>query len=235
MTHYNRYTLLIAPSKTLKQPKDPLPYRLAQFTDKEANIRKILATYSKETLQTMMTLSVSLSDKVFEMYQNTYSKSQAIHTFTGSVFTHIQPKSIDWDQPKHDLRIACALYGILHPLDGITPYRLDLTMPFEIDLISYHRKDVTQALNDLNQPILNLASSEYTQLVLQEDLKVPWIDVKFIEANGSVKSTYAKIMRGKFIHALMTQDRAPHELQFEDYKLNDHASDTHALVFQRKD
>jgi cytoplasmic iron level regulating protein YaaA (DUF328/UPF0246 family) len=105
---------------------------------------------------------------------------------------------------KH-LRILSALYGILRPLDIISPYRLDMNSKLIPDLYGYWKdKLVNPALKLLEENdylLINLASVEYYKML---DLKALPKQTRIItpifqqEKNGKLttNSLYAKQARG---------------------------------------
>lgn len=107
----------------------------------------------------------------------------AVAAFRGDAYLGLRAegwdlKSLTWAQ-RH-LRILSGLYGLLRPLDGIQPYRLDmgaaLTMGRGQKLKSYWRKhlnsllaeDVLAGAKDKLKPLLlDLASAEYGSVVCE--------------------------------------------------------------------
>ena len=92
---------------------------------------------------------------------------------------------------KH-LFILSALYGALRPLDGVSPYRLEMQAKFcpqpGTDLYAFWRPRLTTALlagareagDACDKPLLiNLASAEYAKAV--DKTQFTWLDVRFLE------------------------------------------------------
>ena len=73
-------------------------------------------------------------------------------------FNHIQ----------NHLRILSAFYGVLKPMDGVTPYRLEMKAKAEIEdtknLYDYWGERLYRSVLDDSRIIINLASKEYSYI-----------------------------------------------------------------------
>ena len=65
-----------------------------------------------------------------------------------------------------NLRILSGFYGILKPLDGVVPYRLEMQSKFinykNKDLYEYWADKIANSLFEETNLIINLASKEYS-------------------------------------------------------------------------
>ena len=68
-----------------------------------------------------------------------------------------------------NLRILSGFYGILKPLDGVVPYRLEMQSKFinykNKDLYEYWADKIANSLFEETNLIINLASKEYSKCV----------------------------------------------------------------------
>ena len=105
------------------------------------------------------------------------------------------------------LRILSAFYGVLKPMDGVTPYRLEMQAKASIggykDLYDLWGKRIYDAVRDDSGIIINLASKEYSKCLekylSKDDI---YITVNFCEKSGDrlvTKGTYAKMARGEMV------------------------------------
>ena len=94
------------------------------------------------------------------------------------------------------LYIISGFYGLLKPLDAITPYRLEMQTKCPFSLYDFWKDDLS---NQIDEPILNLASEEYAKTIRKYK---PLIDVRFVEENGKEKGVYAKMARGAMVRYL---------------------------------
>jgi len=105
-----------------------------------------------------------------------------------------------------NLLILSGLHGLLRPFDRIEPYRLEMAQrgaaPNGQSLYAFWRAPIEKCLlKQLNKDelILNLASSEYSDVVQDERLRARFITPHFVEQkNGQLKtvSVFSKQARG---------------------------------------
>ena len=142
----------------------------------------------------------------------------ALFLFQGDVYQGLEAKT--WSQ-KHiqfaqsHLAILSGLYGLLKPLDGIQPYRLEMGVrmanPCGETLYDFWHEAVTSEINtQLSQhehPVLiNLASIEYFKVIDVKKIKYPILTINFYERkNNQVKmiGIYSKKARGVMAKYIM--------------------------------
>jgi cytoplasmic iron level regulating protein YaaA (DUF328/UPF0246 family) len=162
---------------------------------------------------------MSISDQLAVLNVNRYADwhpdhgaaRQAVMSFDGDVYTGLAARTLDaagLDYVQSRVRILSGLYGVLRPLDGMHPYRLEmgtrLANPRGKDLYAYWGETVTGALNDdlaaaRATALVNLASEEYFRSVKPKLLDAPVIVPVFEDwKNGKYKiiSFFAKRARG---------------------------------------
>jgi hypothetical protein len=127
-------------------------------------------------------------------------------TYAGLEARRMEPDTLRWAQGH--LRILSGLYGLLRPLDGIQPYRLEmgarLANPKGADLYAYWGVKIAKALNALGaetgaRVLINCASAEYFGAVDLRALKLPVITPVFLEeraGEAKIVSVWAKKARG---------------------------------------
>ncbi len=112
------------------------------------------------------------------------------------------------------MRILSAFYGVLKPMDGVTPYRLEMQAKVEIgdakNLYEYWRDMLYRSVIDDSRIIINLASKEYSKCI--EKYLTPkdkYITISFCEQAGTklvTKGTYAKMARGEMVRFMAEND-----------------------------
>lgn len=134
--------------------------------------------------------------------------SPCIACFQGEVYRGLDAKTLqanDLEFAQRHLRILSGLYALLKPLDLIQPYRLEMGTKWAItaktaNLYAFWGDRIAKALNeDGDEPVINLASKEYSKAVHNASLERTMIDIEFKElVNGEMKiiGTYAKHARG---------------------------------------
>lgn len=159
-----------------------------------------------------------ISDKLAELNAERFrtfrkaAERPAIRTFAGDVYRGFDAASADSDTlafAQDHLRILSGLYGVLRPLDGIRPYRLEMGTGWAPDggrLTDYWGKKVARAVladlkDDGSGVLLNLASNEYYAVVgphlPKKGVRVIAPDFRVRTATGlQFQSFTAKVARG---------------------------------------
>jgi hypothetical protein len=134
----------------------------------------------------------------------------AILSYEGIAFQYMAPTVFEKDQMEYiqaHLRILSAFYGVLKPMDGITPYRLEMQAKASIegkrDLYDLWGERIYREVTADSGEIINLASKEYSRCV-EKYLKPEdtFITVNFGEMDKGrfvTKATYAKMARGEMV------------------------------------
>ena len=180
---------------------------------------------------------------------------QAVLAFNGDVYeglaaTALSPADLDFAQ--QHLRILSGLYGLLRPLDLISPYRLEmgiaLANPRGKNLYEFWGDRLVDALNQALREVdagalVNLASQEYFKSIKSPRLAVPVIEPVFEDWSASqrkfkVVSFYAKRARGLMARYVVTQRLKSAEglkdFSAEGYAYISEASTATRWVFRRK-
>lgn len=171
-----------------------------------------LQTKSPDDIASLMHISEKLSHLNFERFQNfqdnftEQNSKPSIEAFIGDVYRDIDVANYtkqDFEFAQEHIRTISGLYGLLKPLDLMQPYRLEmktkLQNPKGKDLYQFWGNKITQELNDANQPIINLASNEYSKAANLKHIKQPVINITFKEKKGQdykIVALYSKIARG---------------------------------------
>lgn len=111
---------------------------------------------------------------------------------------------------KEHLRILSGLYGVLRPMDGVLPYRLEMQarLPMEntSNLYEYWGSRILTAFLEEGELLINLASEEYSKAVLpyakgRNPVITPVFSV-FSKGKLRTKATLAKMARGAMVRFL---------------------------------
>jgi uncharacterized protein len=221
--------ILISPAKSLdyaRQFKTPETTQ-ALFLKEAEEITGKLRKLSIKKIGELMHLSPQLAELNYERYKNWESPLElnktaqpAINVFTGEVYKGLDVDSFssnDYKRAQQDLRILSGLYGILKPLDLMYPYRLEMGTKWQVNakaknLYQFWGDKVTDALiAELkpNEPIINLASTEYSKVIQFKKIDNPVITPVFKELKGDkfqVVMMYAKHARGAMARDIIQQN-----------------------------
>ena len=135
---------------------------------------------------------------------------QPIFCFTGEVYRGFDAGSLnnaEIEYAQKSIRILSGLYGLLKPLDGISPYRLEMGTKLpegweDKNLYQFWGDKLTNYIESEvaeNDTIINLASKEYSKAVHLKRFSQPIITPIFKDyKNGKLKTImmYAKKARG---------------------------------------
>ncbi len=207
--------IILSPAKTFKpQSEVNFTHDTIPLFQKDAD-RIIEVLKSVDDLKAFYKCSSKVAQEA-ESYLKRFNSNRstaAIFTYGGLVFQNLNSRTLDEKQIiflQENLFILSGLYGILRPLDLISPYRLDISQNLPAfkkllpsgNLYSFWEDKITATLNNHLQegePLLNLASAEYSKAVDSQKLKGPFVTVDFMQYQGDkMKSlaTYSKQARG---------------------------------------
>ena len=208
---------VLSPAKALdfSAPQKLLPMTAPQF---DADVIELAKTTRKLTVADLKRL-MSLSDNLAELNRARFQAFdpesedglQAALAFNGDVYSGLQARTLakaDLDWAQDHLRILSGLYGLLRPLDVIQPYRLEMGTRLKTrrgaTLYDFWSDRIAKALNLAGQDhadptLVNLASQEYFGAVDAQALKLPILNIRFLEekdGHARIVSFYAKKARG---------------------------------------
>jgi cytoplasmic iron level regulating protein YaaA (DUF328/UPF0246 family) len=162
-----------------------------------------------------MKLSQDKATETFEQFQQWGKKGNQINTapalfaYIGEAFKALDAEQLsaqELDYLQANLLILSGLHGLLRPCDRIEPYRLEMAQrgaaPNGQSLYAFWRAPIEKCLLKQlhkDEMILNLASSEYSDVVQDERLRARFITPHFVEQkNDQLKtvSVFSKQARG---------------------------------------
>ena len=108
------------------------------------------------------------------------------------------------------LRILSGFYGIVKPLDGVTPYRLEMQAKLKMapckNLYEYWGDSLYRELTRDDHVILNLASYEYSKCIEKyltpDDRYITCVFGQLIDGKIKEKGVYVKMARGEMVRYL---------------------------------
>ncbi|MCB9309348.1 MAG: peroxide stress protein YaaA [Lewinellaceae bacterium] len=211
--------ILLSPSKTMLFDKELIENTSTpEFNEKAIVINKTLQKYSTRQLEKMMDISPKLASQTHEHIHQfsdpDHEESNSIYAYRGDVYSGLDALSFNHEDilyAQNHIRILSAYYGILKPLDRISPYRLEMKTKLKIgktkDLYTYWKPLITKSIQESLRVnsygyIINLASQEYAKVVDFAKTNAQMIDVQFYEevAQDKLKmvSVFSKRPRGLF-------------------------------------
>jgi cytoplasmic iron level regulating protein YaaA (DUF328/UPF0246 family) len=251
--------IVLSPAKSLDLDSPPTTTERTtpRFIDDAAAMIKVLKPFSPAQVGALMDISDPLAVLNVTRYADWHpdhdDARQAIMSFDGDVYTGLNARTLDaraLAYLQRHVRILSGLYGVLRPLDGMHPYRLEmgtrLPNPRGKDLYAFWGERVTGALNDDIKDagagfVVNLASEEYFKSVKPKLLDVPVVTPVFEDwKNGKYKiiSFFAKRARGMMARYAaergITDPQALKDFDVDGYGFVPEASGEREWVFRRR-
>lgn len=213
---------IISPAKTMDFSNSDDSGELCNFLPETNILLDELKAFSITRLRSIIETSEKLSKLNFDRYQNFDSlpSKPAIYAYNGDVYSKID-RTFSKDQInflKKHVGIISGLYGLLGPMDKIRPYRLEMRARLPISaqngLSVFWQKTITESLKDKiskhkNKILINLASKEYSKAIDRKNLRVPVVDIHFMENRGDVLKNIpinAKRARGMMLNYIIKNE-----------------------------
>ena len=201
--------IILSPAKKMIVDTDNLaPLELPVYIDKTAEVLNWMKSKSKEELKAIWKCNDKIAEQNFNRSENMdlYNRlTPAVLAYEGIAFQYMAPSVFEIQQFEYlqnHLRILSAFYGILKPMDGVTPYRLEMQAKVGIgdakNLYEYWGELLYRSVIDDSRIIINLASKEYSKCI--EKYLTPkdkYITISFCEQAGNklvTKGTYLNLI-----------------------------------------
>ena len=113
---------------SLKVPEVTVPYFEAEAVRNALEMSQVSAAELEKLLKVNAKIAAENKVRFHDFCSEDNHPMPAIGAYTGAVFKRILPKDFtadDFRYAQEHLRITSFLYGLLRPLDGIRPYRLE--------------------------------------------------------------------------------------------------------------
>ncbi len=244
--------IILAPAKKMNVDTDSLaPLGLPVSLYKTEEVLAWLKSKSHDELQKLWGCNGKIAVQNFERLDHMKlheNLTPAVLSYEGIAYQYMAPAVFEndhFDYVQEHLRILSAFYGVLKPMDGVTPYRLEMQAKASIegtkDLYDFWGKDLYDQVRDESGIIINLASKEYSKCIEKylgpEDR---YITITFCEKSGDklvTKGTYAKMARGEMVRFMAENSiEDPVEIQKFDrlgYVFRGNLSSDEEYVFER--
>lgn len=216
--------IILSPAKKMNMELDILDYiDLPEHLQQTEEIMCWLKSKSYEELKKLWCCNDKIAEQNFKRLEHMDLHKQltpAILSYEGIAYQYMAPAVFEYgqfDYVQEHLRILSAFYGVLKPMDGVTPYRLEMQAKASIgghkNLYDLWGSRIYDSVRDGDGIIINLASKEYSKCI--EKYLTKWdtyITITFCEKIGdkfATKGTYAKMARGEMVRYMA-------EMQIED-------------------
>ena len=244
--------IILSPAKKMNTDLDTLDYiALPEYLSRTEEILHWLKSKNYTELKDLWQCNDKIAEqnyarlKVMDLHK---LLTPAILSYEGIAYQYMAPTVFEdkqFDYVQEHLRILSGFYGVLRPMDGVTPYRLEMQARASInghkDLYDLWGSRIYEAVRDEDGVIINLAAKEYSKCVEKYITgQDTYISVTFCEAyKGKLvtKPTYAKMARGEMVRYMAEmQIKNPVEIKKFDrlgYVYQDDLSSDLEYVFER--
>ena len=170
---------IVSPAKKMNVVDDAFAWHgLPRFIDDAEQLLEALRALSYGEAKALWGCSDMLAELNFERVRTMDLRAEgaltpAVVAYEGIQYQHLAPRVMNEAQlayVQEHLRILSGFYGMLHPLDGVVPYRLEMQAKLAAggapDLYAFWGDRLYRTLADEADVIVNLASVEYAKAVL---------------------------------------------------------------------
>ena len=221
--------IILSPAKKMNEETDILaPQGLPVFMDSTEEIMRWVQELSYEEAKKLWACNDRIARQNYDRFQqmNLYKRlTPAILSYEGIAYQYMAPSVFangEFSYVQEHLRILSAFYGVVKPMDGVTPYRLEMQAKARIagtkDLYAYWGDRIYREVLDDSHVIVNLASKEYSKCVekyLTDEER--YITCVFGEISGEKivqKGVYAKMARGEMVRYMAEHNvQQPEEMK----------------------
>ncbi len=246
------FKIIISPAKKMKSEVDfPAPTALPVFLSRTELLLNGLRSMSRTELKALWQCNDSITDQNMERLSHMnlcQNLSAALVSYDGIQYQYMAPQVFEepyYAYVQEHLRILSGFYGILKPLDGVTPYRLEMQARLETEegknLYEFWGDSLYRELtgDEEGAVILNLASAEYSKCIERylkpEDTFITCIFGQWENGKVREKGVYVKMARGEMVRFLAEQQaagpRTAKEFDRLGFRYREELSDERRYVF----
>ena len=223
--------IILSPAKKMQHDENGPAYRdLPVFLSDAEKIKDSLKEKSFSELNALWACNEKITEQNIERLSSMDLREKltpALLSYDGIAYQYMAPTVFETEMLSYvqeHLRILSGFYGIVRPMDGVSPYRLEMQAKLEIDgaknLYEYWGDRLYKEVRDSSGIIINLASKEYSKCI--EKYLQPgdrYITCNFFEdQEGKLvqKGVYCKMARGEMVR-FMAENRVEEPEGIKDF------------------
>lgn len=244
--------IIISPAKKMRTDADyPAPVSQPVFVGQAGKLLCCLRAMSREELKKLWACNDDIAELNYERLRTmelteTGRLTAALVSYDGIQYQYMAPQIFSDEYYRYvqeHLRILSGFYGIVKPLDGVTPYRLEMQARLKTDfcrnLYDFWGDSLYRELTKEDHVILNLASGEYSKSIEKyltpQDTWITCVFGQLIDGKVREKGVYVKMARGEMVRFLAEKNaRTPQEAKSFDrlgFTYQEEYSDDKTYVF----
>ena len=244
--------IIISPAKQMRVDTDSFTCTdLPVFTDHAEILKDWIRSLSYEEQKKLWAVSDKIARQNAERFAYmdlTKNLTPALIAYDGIQYTYMAPAVFEdgqFEYVQEHLRILSGFYGVVRPLDGVVPYRLEMQAKAAVgghrNLYDFWGDSLYREVMDESRILINLASKEYSKCIEKylrpEDR---YITCVFGEVEGDrviQKGVYAKMARGEMVRFMAgIHAEEPEQIKAFDwsgYRFDEDRSSADKYVFIR--
>ena len=167
---------IISPAKQMRVDTDSFVCtELPVFTDRAEILKDWIRSLSYEEQKTLWACNDKIARQNAERFAHmdlTKSLTPALLAYDGIQYTYMAPAVFEdgqFEYVQEHLRILSGFYGVVKPLDGVVPYRLEMQAKAAVsghrNLYDFWSDSLYQEVMDESRILINLASKEYAKCI----------------------------------------------------------------------
>lgn len=221
--------IIISPAKKMNVDTDTFGFTaLPVFLSDTAALMEWVKSLSYAEAKKLWGCNDQIAELNFERFRHMNLErnlTPALISYEGIQYQYMAPAVFEEGMltyVQEHLRILSGFYGVLKPMDGVTPYRLEMQAKTKAGdcrgLYEFWGRRLYEEVMDDSHVIVNLASKEYSKCI--EAYLTPkdrFITCVFGELSGRKvvqKGTYAKMARGEMVRFMAEQKvKEPEEIR----------------------
>ena len=230
--------ILLANAKIMYEKAEKQPLSTPLFQSVADTLAAEMARMDVEELARKLDCSTKIAAENWKRYHNfaAAEKMPAILAYNGQAYKYLRADSLSDESLEYAQRhlwITCFLYGLLRPMDGIVPYRMEHCVSLEATgdkpVNQFWKDKLTDVLIDSVKAddgvLLHLSTAEYEHLFdwkrVCQEVKViqPLFYVRQKDGRLKMQAVWAKACRGAMVRFVLTHQIAhPEELAAFSYE-----------------
>ena len=244
--------IIISPAKQMKINTDLFACNERPvFMDRAEILKDWICSLTYEEQKALWACSDKIARQNAERFANMDLRKDltpALLSYDGIQYTYMAPAVFEdgqYEYVQEHLRILSGFYGVVRPMDGVVPYRLEMQAKAAAagskNLYEFWGDSLYREVRDSSRIIINLASKEYSKCIEKylepEDRFITCVFGEPQKGKLVQKGVYAKMARGEMVR-FMAGIHAERPEQMKDFNWSgycyddDRSSDTE-YVFVR--
>ena len=249
--------IIISPAKQMKENTDTLAFAgIPVFIDRADFLRDWIKSLSFEQQKKLWACNEKIARTNSERFTSMDLRKNltpALLSYDGIQYTYMGAAVFEdgqYNYVQEHLRILSGFYGVLKPMDGVVPYRLEMQAKIDLDghrsLYDFWGDALYQEVLDESRTIINLASKEYSKCIEKflkpEDHYVTFVFGEIESGKDGKdrivqKGVYCKMARGEMVRFLAgigaKEPEQAKDFNWSGYQFNEEWSDEKKYVFTK--